>query len=150
MAPGTISPKSEKVERNNNQNKGKHQRSRNFLGSFMKKIRITNRNNIQSKVKATKTPGDEEIDLPLNQIMEKIVLPDFLMTLEEYQGIKIPQMKNFSYKEIVAEENETQFNESRAPTHFEFKVKSKKNLFLLSMLILIIGLSIFLLVYFLA
>ena len=39
-------------------------------------------------------------------MIQKIALPDFLLTKEEYQSIKVPVMKNFNCIEKEKEENQ--------------------------------------------
>lgn len=82
------------------------------IGKFMSRFRGTPHNEISNK-KQPQRVTLESLEIPEEYIIQKVDLPTFLLSSEEYGNIKIPQMKNFTYKEKENEEEAEQAEEDK-------------------------------------
>eukprot|EP00347_Sterkiella_histriomuscorum_P001523 403371706 len=114
-----------------------------IFGNIMNIIRGTPRNQINQKKNFNFQ--ENQIDLADEEICQKITLPAFLLTYEEFQLIKIPAMKNFEYKErTLGERTQSEFDSFMQQNEISVMQKTKKRniMLIIAIIFLAAGLSV--------
>ena len=90
----------------------------------------------------------ESLNIRESQILKDIQLPNFLLTKEEFDNIKIPQLKNF---QLVTDQGETTMDpylDEKDQIIAHSKMESKKrNIAITVILLILLAVVIFVVVY---
>ncbi|CDW80490.1 UNKNOWN [Stylonychia lemnae] len=83
--------------------------------------------------------GEQDIEISEEEMINKIRLPEFLLSFEEFQIIKIPAMKNFTYKERdQSDRSDSLIDNILLSDQYLMKQKAKKRNILVIIIILLV------------